>query len=53
LEAGCDLILMPNGLAEAYQAVLDAVAEGRISPERINESVRKILEIKLAYGILP
>ncbi len=52
IEAGCDIILMPNGLAESYQAVLDAIAEGRLSEDRIDKSVAKILGVKFAYGIL-
>ena len=33
--------------------VLQAVEEGVISPQRIDESVLRILELKLALGILP
>lgn len=52
IEAGCDMILMPNGLSEAYQGILDAVAEGRLSEARIDESAAKILEVKIACGII-
>ena len=30
LQAGADLLLMPNGLADAYTAVLEAVQDGTI-----------------------
>ena len=48
VEAGNDLLLLSDHLEEAYQAVLTAVADGRISEERINESVRRILRCKQA-----
>lgn len=46
LEAGCDLLLMPPDLPEAYETVLEAVRDGRISTKRLDESVRKILFYK-------
>lgn len=49
IEAGVDLILMPEDFTAAYQGVLDAVANGTISEERIDESVERIVETKLAY----
>ena len=35
-----------------YQAVLDAVAQGRISPERIRESAVRILQWKMDLGLI-
>lgn len=35
-----------------YQAVLDAVEQGRISPERIRESVVRILQWKMDLGLI-
>lgn len=46
LEAGVDIILMPEDFVEAYQGVLDAVSDGSLSEERINESVERILRLK-------
>lgn len=46
LEAGCDLLLMPEDFQAAYQGVLDGVNSGRITEERIDESVKRILEVK-------
>ena len=43
LQAGCDVLLMPNSLPEAYAAVLEAVQNGTISEERLDRSVNKIL----------
>lgn len=47
IEAGTDIVLMPTNLESAYNAVLQAVKSGRISEARINESVRRILRVKL------
>lgn len=47
IEAGTDIVLMPQNLEQAYNAVLSAVNSGRISESRINESVRRILKVKL------
>ena len=47
VEAGNDLILAPADLDQAYHGVLDAVESGRISEERINESLRRIIRFKL------
>lgn len=46
VEAGCDMILMPADFEQAYQGILDAVSDGRIPEERIDESVERILKIK-------
>jgi beta-N-acetylhexosaminidase len=46
LEAGADIILMPADLNAAYDAVLDALNSGRLSEERINASVLRVLEKK-------
>ena len=46
LEAGNDIILMPYDYAEAFNAVLNAVKSGRISEQRINQSVLRILKLK-------
>ena len=47
--AGADMLLMPEDFEEAYQAILDAVASGMITEERINESVHRILYAKYKY----
>lgn len=49
--AGADVILMPPQVDEAVGAVLTAVAEGRITEERIDRSVRAILRAKEAMGL--
>lgn len=47
IEAGNDIVLMPDNLEQAFNAVLSAVRSGRISEQRINESVARILKVKL------
>lgn len=54
VEAGCDLLLVCHGadnLAEAHAALVEAVDSGRIPEERLDESVRRILALKGAYGL--
>ncbi len=52
VEAGVDIILMPENLTIAAEAVTNAVNQGRISEERIDESVSRILSKKLESGII-
>lgn len=51
--AGADTILMPENLPEAYNSILTAVKDGSITMERLDESVRRILETKVKRGIIP
>ncbi len=46
VEAGADILLMPVSPARAIKSVCEAVATGRISPERIKASVKRIWEAK-------
>lgn len=46
IEAGADMLLMPENFEEAYQGVLDAVQKGTISEDRINESLKRIYRVK-------
>ncbi len=46
--AGCDMLLMPEDYDKAYQGVLEAVRNGNIDEERINDSLRRIYRIKYA-----
>jgi len=50
--AGVDNLLMTPAMDASYDAVLAAVASGRISQKRLNESVTRILLLKLKQGIL-
>ena len=46
VQAGVDMILMPSDFQAARKGILDAVRDGRILEERLDESVRRILELK-------
>lgn len=48
IQAGADIILMPDDFASAYQGVLNAVDNHTIPEERINDSVSRILKVKLS-----
>lgn len=50
IEAGCDIILCPGDYNRAYDAVMEAVSSGRLSEERIDESVLRIIRMKLGIG---
>lgn len=49
IQAGIDMLLMPEDFVTAYNAVLNAVNTGVISEKRINQSVKKILTEKNIY----
>ena len=46
IQAGVDIVLVPNNFVEAFDAIVSAVNNGTISEERINQSVRRILKLK-------
>ena len=48
-QAGADMLLMPKDFQTAYEGVLMAVENGDISEERLDESVRRIIRVKLQY----
>jgi beta-N-acetylhexosaminidase len=52
IEAGVDQMLMPPDLDVAINGVLDAVHSGRLTEERIDQSVLRILELKFKRGII-
>ena len=45
--AGADMILMPEDFQQAYTGVLNAVKSGKITQERIDASVTRIIGLKL------
>ena len=50
--AGTDILLMPPHIPAAIAAVVAAVERGEISHERIEASVRRILELKVRTGAI-
>ena len=49
--AGSDLLLIPADPDSAVLAMTAAVATGRVTPERLAQSVRRVLEIKRRLGL--
>lgn len=52
LEAGVDQLLLPADPPEAYRAVNEALDNGRLTEERIDESVKRILAMKHSQGVV-
>lgn len=52
VQAGVDILLCPPDPQAAVSALVEAVEIGSISEERLNESVLRILELKLRQGLL-
>src|SRR5580658_6276003 len=50
-KAGNDVLLIPPDLDAAYRAMLAAVDSGEVSRERLDSSVRKILQAKASLGL--
>lgn len=51
IKAGDDFLLLPSDLDGAFRGVMDAVHSGEIPESRIDESVRRILEMKASVGL--
>ena len=49
--AGADLLLQPADPRAAIEAMLRAMDRGEITPARLDQSVRKVLEAKRALGL--
>ena len=52
IQAGCDVVLMPVDLAAAAEGIIQAVEDGTLTEERINESVLRLLLLKYELGII-
>lgn len=52
LQAGVDMILMPQNPEEAVSAIQTALDEDKLTWERLEESLLRILTIKYAFGIM-
>src|SRR5437763_6333677 len=51
IEAGCDVVLYMPDVERSHKALCDAVAQRRITEERIAESVRRVLQAKAWCGL--
>jgi len=50
-KAGNDVLIMPADLEASYHAMVQAVRSGEVSGQRLDHSVRKILELKASLGL--
>lgn len=46
IQAGCDLLLFPSKELEMLDGLVEAVENGRLTIDRIDESVKKVLKVK-------
>lgn len=51
IKAGADILMLPKDLDAAFNTILAAVKSKEIPESRIDESVRRILEMKAAAGL--
>jgi beta-N-acetylhexosaminidase len=54
LNAGCDLILLRDEaplIDEVFEQVVQAVKDGKLPEERVNDAVRRSLSVKVDYGL--
>lgn len=51
IQAGADIVLMPPDPEQAITWIVQAVQEGVLSEQRINQSVERILKLKYKYGL--
>ena len=49
--AGIDMFMAPDSWKDMYESLLAHVKSGRISQDRLDDAVRRILRVKLAYGV--
>mgnify|MGYP001028164917 CR=1 FL=1 len=52
INAGVDILLMPSDPIKAVSIIKELINEGKVKEEKINNSVRKILELKERYNII-
>ena len=49
--AGADIVLMPQDYMQALEGVHEAINEGVLSEQRIDDSVLRILQVKVKRGL--
>lgn len=52
VNAGVDMLICSKGVGSVVSAISDAVESGELTEESINESVKKILKVKLVNNII-
>lgn len=51
--AGADVLLMPENLEEAFEAVVRAVEDGTLSMQWLDAAAERVLQFKRLHGIIP
>ena len=51
-DAGIDILLMPRDFEEAFNALKTAVETSVVSEQRLDESVKRIIELKIKRGLI-
>lgn len=52
LSAGCDMVLCPEDIPGIISAVKAAVADGKLSQDRLDQSVCRVVAAKIRYGVI-
>lgn len=52
IEAGVDMFMAPDSWRDLYSNTLAAARAKRLSPERLDEAVERILRVKLSMGLI-
>ena len=52
IQAGVDMLLCPSDIDETVQGIKNALKKGELSEKQINDSVAKILKVKIDRGII-
>ncbi|MDQ4123598.1 MAG: glycoside hydrolase family 3 protein [Acidobacteriota bacterium] len=52
VQAGADVVLLPNDVRKTIDSIEAAVKTGQLTEERINESVRRLLSAKYRLGLI-
>ncbi len=51
INAGCDMLMEPYAYQECVDIIIEAANDGRISMERIDEAVTRIIQLKMYAGL--
>ena len=51
INAGIDMVMLPNRYIDFYNAMINLVSEGKIDTARVDDAVRRILSIKFKLGL--
>ena len=51
VNAGIDMLMAPENWRQAYECLLERLEAGRVSIERINDAVSRILRVKVRMGL--